>query len=250
PARVREGLDLLLRPRRIAADALRQVEARGAIAQIEQDVPQCQAVLAAGDRDQHALLGRAHALCRDRPLDLPAEKDEVTRPAKAGVVRPQVDLGLRATAGARHVPPPEMTARTSTSSSSSTISPSRSRRSPRITMTVPGSTPSSARRRPTERRPVNSRVRPCGCRCTRMGIGGRVARCPDRLKPRRRFLTPLRSTRIQTRLRPHRDAADEMAEKKAKTAEKGGDSVRKQICPTYATEVRVVQYAGAGRRGS
>jgi hypothetical protein len=40
-----------------------------------------------------------------------------------------------------------------------------------------------------------------------------------------------------------------MAEKKAKTAEKGGDAVRKQLCPTCATEIKVVQFAGAGPRG-
>ena len=39
------------------------------------------------------------------------------------------------------------------------------------------------------------------------------------------------------------------AEKKAKTAEKGGDAVRKQVCPTCSSEIRVVQFAGAGPRG-
>jgi len=48
---------------------------------------------------------------------------------------------------------------------------------------------------------------------------------------------------------PDRDAAHEMAEKKAKTAEKGADAIRKQFCPSCTTEIRVVQFAGAGPRG-
>src|SRR5215510_4773534 len=40
-----------------------------------------------------------------------------------------------------------------------------------------------------------------------------------------------------------------MAEKKAKTAEKGGDAARKLLCPSCGAETRVVQYAGAGPRG-
>jgi ribosomal protein S27AE len=40
-----------------------------------------------------------------------------------------------------------------------------------------------------------------------------------------------------------------MAEKKAKTAEKGGDSTRKRLCPSCGAESRVVAYAGYGPRG-
>jgi len=40
-----------------------------------------------------------------------------------------------------------------------------------------------------------------------------------------------------------------MAEKKAKTAEKGGEAVRKRLCPSCGSESRVVQYAGFGPRG-
>ncbi len=40
-----------------------------------------------------------------------------------------------------------------------------------------------------------------------------------------------------------------MAEKKAKTAEKGGDAGKKHLCPSCGAESRVVQYAGAGPRG-
>jgi hypothetical protein len=40
-----------------------------------------------------------------------------------------------------------------------------------------------------------------------------------------------------------------MAEKKAKTAEKGGDAGRKVMCPQCGAECRVVQQVGAGPRG-
>jgi ssDNA-binding Zn-finger/Zn-ribbon topoisomerase 1 len=40
-----------------------------------------------------------------------------------------------------------------------------------------------------------------------------------------------------------------MAEKKAKTAEKGGDAARKRLCPRCGAESRVVQFTGHGPRG-
>jgi len=40
-----------------------------------------------------------------------------------------------------------------------------------------------------------------------------------------------------------------MAEKKAKTAEKGGDAARKRACPSCGAESRVVQFTGFGPRG-
>ena len=40
-----------------------------------------------------------------------------------------------------------------------------------------------------------------------------------------------------------------MAEKKAKTAEKGGDAARKRLCPRCGAESRVIQFTGHGPRG-
>lgn len=40
-----------------------------------------------------------------------------------------------------------------------------------------------------------------------------------------------------------------MAEKKAKTAEKGADAQRSRKCPSCGSESRVVQYTGFGPRG-
>jgi len=40
-----------------------------------------------------------------------------------------------------------------------------------------------------------------------------------------------------------------MAEKKAKTAEKGGEAARKPLCRSCGAETRVVQFTGYGPRG-
>ncbi len=40
-----------------------------------------------------------------------------------------------------------------------------------------------------------------------------------------------------------------MAEKKAKTAEKAGEAVRKHACPNCGAESKVVMFAGSGRKG-
>ena len=40
-----------------------------------------------------------------------------------------------------------------------------------------------------------------------------------------------------------------MAEKKAKTAEKGAEVTRKRLCPSCGAESRVVQFTGFGPRG-
>jgi hypothetical protein len=40
-----------------------------------------------------------------------------------------------------------------------------------------------------------------------------------------------------------------MAEKKAKTAEKGGEATRQLLCRSCGAETRVVQFAGFGPRG-
>jgi ssDNA-binding Zn-finger/Zn-ribbon topoisomerase 1 len=40
-----------------------------------------------------------------------------------------------------------------------------------------------------------------------------------------------------------------MAEKKAKTAEKGGDASRRHLCPSCGADSKVVMYTGYGRKG-
>src|SRR5439155_913198 len=97
--------------------------------------------------------GGEHTLRVDRALHLPAEEEQVAGPAEGGVVRAELDLGPRTAPPALHQAPPEMTARISISSLSSTTSPSVNRSSPRITMAVPGRMPSSASSAPTRRGP-------------------------------------------------------------------------------------------------
>jgi ssDNA-binding Zn-finger/Zn-ribbon topoisomerase 1 len=40
-----------------------------------------------------------------------------------------------------------------------------------------------------------------------------------------------------------------MAEKKAKTAEKGGDEQHKHLCPSCGAQSKVTKFAGFGRKG-
>lgn len=40
-----------------------------------------------------------------------------------------------------------------------------------------------------------------------------------------------------------------MAEKKAKTAEKGREAVHRHVCPSCGAESKVTMYTGYGRRG-
>src|SRR5207244_2788978 len=163
-----EPLHLLLRGVGVLADAETEVEARRVVAEVDEHVPQREAVLAPRDRDQDALAEHEHVLRGDRSLHLTAEVEEVAGPAEGRVVRPELDLGAFAAPFAFHAAPPEMTARISTSSPSSTTSASVRRRSPRITMAVPGRIPRSVRSAPTRRGPRISTVRCCGRRWTRM----------------------------------------------------------------------------------
>src|SRR5581483_11037261 len=158
-ARRREGGGLRVRLVGIRPDAEPEVEAGRVVAELREHVPEREAVLPARDRNEDALAGREHPLRRDGAFDLSAEEKQKTRPAEGRVVRPELHLGARPAARALHAAPPEMTARISTSSDSSTTSPSVKSSSRRITIAVPGSTPSSARSCATRRRPSSSTVR-------------------------------------------------------------------------------------------
>src|SRR6184192_2866674 len=118
----------------------------------DQDIPQRETILPAGDRDQDALVRSKHLLLRDGPVDLALKVEEKAGPAKGGMMGAQVDLGALMTASALHRPP-EITERISMSSSSCIRSSSVSRRLSRITITVAGSNASFSRRAATRRRP-------------------------------------------------------------------------------------------------
>src|SRR5262249_34898026 len=164
PAARRERRRLVVRDVRVPGDPEADVEPGRVVAEVDEDVPEREAVFASRDGDQQPLLFAEHPLAGDGTLDLAAEDEQEARPAEGRVVRTELHLRGRATARALHDPPPEMTARISTSSASSSTSASVRRTSPRITMAVPGRTPSSASSCPTRRRPSISTMRCWGRR--------------------------------------------------------------------------------------
>src|SRR4029079_2209173 len=104
--------------------------------------------------------------------------------------------------------PPEMTARISISSSSSTISPSVSSSSRRMTTARVGRTFRSERRRPTDRRPATSTVRRWGCRWTRMRVwsGSTAPTSPQELFTKGLTVLTVRVTVSSNAVRPQSGA--------------------------------------------
>src|SRR5690606_21636426 len=160
-----EAAHLLRRGRAVVADAQVDVEGVGPVAQVEQHLPEDQAVLAAGNSHQDAVVGAEHAELLDGPPDLPLEELDEVLAAEGGVVAAQVDDGLAPALDAPHRPdPPEMAGRISTSTSPSTTSSGVSRVSPQMTMTVSGLMFSSSRMLRTLRRPSKRHSLGCGMR--------------------------------------------------------------------------------------
>src|SRR5690606_12316466 len=119
----------------VAADAEVDVQPLGPVAQLDEQVPQGEAVLAARHRHEDAVVGSEHAVLGDRLGDLVTAEPQEVLAAEVGVVAAQVDDGLAPADGALHEAPPEITGRISTvSSSDSTASPA-TRVSPRTTST-------------------------------------------------------------------------------------------------------------------
>src|SRR5262249_50397053 len=136
---------------------------RRAVAERDQHVPQRQAVLAARHRDQHRFVGIEHALLGDGPLDLALEVEDEAGTTEAGVVLAQLDLGGRFAAGGLYrSAPPGVAERTSITSSASSMLPSGTSSSPRITIAVPGRKPSSRNTSAARRRPAISNCLRCG----------------------------------------------------------------------------------------
>ena len=75
----------------VVADAESQVEAVGVVAEVDQDVPHGQAVLAARDRHQHPLAGLEHAEAADSSCHLIAAQAQKMLTAEVGVVAPDID---------------------------------------------------------------------------------------------------------------------------------------------------------------
>src|SRR5229473_1896962 len=134
----RERLALRLRLHRIVEDAEVQIEAGRVVAVVDEDVPQRQRVLAARHGHQHTLVAREHAVLADRLAHLVAEELQVVVDAKGGVVAPQLDGGAVAALAALHARPPDITGRSSMTSSSRSSWSAVTRSSPRMTSTVSG----------------------------------------------------------------------------------------------------------------
>src|SRR5437016_1192344 len=169
PPRRREGLALGLRYDRVLEDAEVEVESRGLVALLEEDVPERQRILAAGDGHQHALLSTEHAVLADGRGHLPAEEGEEVRRAEGGVVPPELHRRPVAAPGALHgllpagatppEPPPDITGRSSIVSASSSIASVVSNSSCRMMSTVPGTIWSSRSTSFTRRGPGSSTSR-------------------------------------------------------------------------------------------
>jgi hypothetical protein len=141
------GLGLL----RVVEDAQVEIEAGRLVAVLDQHVPQGEGVLAARHPHHDLLVAGEHLVAVHRLRDLLAEELEEVRRAEGRVVTSQLEGGGAPALAALHrVPalPPDMTGRTSsTSSPPTTVSPVSSSL-PRMTSTVLGRMSSSTRAAP------------------------------------------------------------------------------------------------------
>src|SRR2546425_889600 len=163
----REGLALALGLDGVVEDAQIEIEPRRLVARLDQHVPQREGILAAGDGDQDLLLAAEHPVLADRLRDLLAKELLEVRRAEGGVVPRQLEDGLTSALAALHwillalalALPPDMTGRTSSTSSSPTTSSAVRRSLPRITSTVLGRMSSSRSTSLTRLRPDSSTSR-------------------------------------------------------------------------------------------
>ena len=114
----REGAGHLAGVVAVVADAEPEVEAVGLVAELEEDVPHRERVLAAGHGDERPLVGLQHVEVLDGPGHLVAAQPQEVLGAEVGVVAPDVDDRRLLAHGALHAAPPEMTGRISTVSAS------------------------------------------------------------------------------------------------------------------------------------
>ena len=124
----------------VLADAEPEVEAVGVVAELAQELPEAERVLAARHRDEDALARCDHVEVLDRAADLLTAVAEEAVGAEARVVPADVDHRGLAAAPALHAAPPETTGRISTTSSSRSRSSWVASVSLRITSTDSGMT--------------------------------------------------------------------------------------------------------------
>src|SRR5215467_1272843 len=160
PAGSREGFALGLGFDGVVEDAEVEIQTGRGIAGLDQDIPQGEGVLPAGDGYQHGLVEGDHPMLADGLGDLLAEELQEVRRAEGRVVTRQLDDRARPALAALHwALPPDITGRTSSSSPSPTTSSAVRRSLPRITSTVPGRMSSSRSTSLTRLRPGRSTSR-------------------------------------------------------------------------------------------
>src|SRR5207237_5483315 len=129
------GPRVLARVVAVLAEAEAEVEPVDVVAEVAQDVPQGQRVLAPGHGNEDAVARLDHPVVLDRSPNLLAAVMEEASTTEAGVVAADVDHRRGAAPAALHAAPPETTGRISTSSSSCSCSSPVTSVSPRMTST-------------------------------------------------------------------------------------------------------------------
>src|SRR5207244_5174769 len=107
----RGGERLALRPGfdGVVEDAEVEVEPRRRVPLVEQDVPERERVLAAGDRHEDVLVFLEHAVLPDGLTDLIPEEVEKVRSADGGIVAAQLEHRRPTALPALHRAPPDLT---------------------------------------------------------------------------------------------------------------------------------------------
>src|SRR5665213_358110 len=146
-----EGTRVHRRVLGVRADAEPDVQTVGLVAEVAQQLPQPERVLASRDGHQDSVAGLDHVEMIDRAPDLLSAVAEEARAAIPGVVAAHLDDGRLATTTALHLAPPDMTGLISTTSSSCRCSSCVASVSLRMTITDSGTMSSSRSKRPTFR---------------------------------------------------------------------------------------------------
>src|SRR5439155_1382255 len=108
---------------RVVEDAQVEIEAGRPVPVLDEHVPEGQRVLAPRHGHEDRLVAREHPVLVDRLRNLLLEELDEVRRAERGIVAPELERGGAPALPALHPPPPDMTGRTSrTSSSPTTVS--------------------------------------------------------------------------------------------------------------------------------
>ena len=95
----------------VLTDAEAEIEAVDLVTELEEQMPERERILAAGDRDEHALAGREHVVLGNRLAHLLAAMVEEALLAERRVVAAHVDDRRLPATTTLHAAPPDTTAR-------------------------------------------------------------------------------------------------------------------------------------------